>query len=110
MAQKNMMYVLSADLRDIIYSDDQIPEEFRFSDEIERKHNVIMLYINLQNALTSLQDVEYYFRRYPFHDLPVSHNDHITRVCEMYFGHFYEFSERMKKYLNALNEIRPVSQ
>jgi hypothetical protein len=69
--RKRLSFVLAAESQDIIYSDDETLEEFRFSTDIERQHNVIMLYLNLSRALVSLKDVEYYFRRYPFHGLPV---------------------------------------
>jgi hypothetical protein len=32
---------------------------------------------------------------------------HITNMCEMYFGRFYEFRERMKKYLKVIKNAEP---
>jgi hypothetical protein len=43
----------------------------------------------------------------PFRGLPVSRHGHITNVCEMYFGRFYEFRERLKKHLEAVAAITP---
>lgn len=79
------------------------PEEFVFSVEVARQHEVVFQFLGLHQTLEALKDCEYYFRRYPFHGLPVSHHDHLTNICEMYFGRFYEFRERLKKYLNAVN-------
>jgi hypothetical protein len=83
---------------------------FVFSEEIERQHVVISQYIALQSTILSLKDCEYYFRRYPFPQKnEVSHHDHITNVCEMYFSRFYEFKERLKKYFNAVKVASPAS-
>ncbi|MCJ7851575.1 hypothetical protein [Pseudomonas monteilii] len=79
------------------------PEEFVFSVEVDQQHEVVFQFLGLYQTLQALRDCEYYFRRYPFHGLPVSHHDHLTNICEMYFGRFYEFRERLKKYLNAVD-------
>jgi hypothetical protein len=79
------------------------PEESVFSVEVDKQHQVVFQYLGLYQTLQALIDCEYYFRRYPFNGLPVSHHDHLTNICEMYFGRFYEFRERLKKYLNAVN-------
>lgn len=55
------------------------------------------------SALYGLQQMQYYFRRYPFAGTPVARTDHIRNMCEMYFNHFYMFRERMKATLNALD-------
>src|SRR6059058_2976639 len=80
-----------------LYDDDLLPDVdeeqhgFVFSPVVERQHAVVFQYLCLQQTTTALKDCEYYFRRFPFHDLPVTHSDHITNICEMYFGRFYEF-------------------
>lgn len=79
------------------------PDEFVFSLEVYKQHEVVFQFLGLYQTLLALKDCEYYFRRYPFNGLPVSHHDHLTNICEMYFGRFYEFRERLKKYLNAVN-------
>lgn len=78
-------------------------EDFQFSDEIERQHDVIMGYIELSQTFQALCDCEYYFRRYPFRGLSLSKETHLTYICEMYFGRFYEFRERLKKYFAAIS-------
>ncbi|MGN7936661.1 hypothetical protein ACTJJ2_19050 [Pseudomonas sp. 22447] len=80
---------------------------FVFSEVIERQHAVVFQYLCLLQTVTALKECEYYFRRFPFRNLPVTHSDHITNICEMYFGRFYEFRERLKKYLNALIVAAP---
>ncbi|MDP2621789.1 MAG: hypothetical protein Q8P46_16710 [Hyphomicrobiales bacterium] len=82
--------------------------EFQFSEEVEKEHTVIIQYLGLVEAVESLKDCEYYFRRYPFRGLPVSRHRHITNVCEMFFGRFYEIKERIKKYLKAVSAVEPT--
>lgn len=76
----------------------------------DSQHDVVYLFLGLQQTIISLKDCEYYFRRYPFHSLPVSHSDHITNICEMYFSRFYEFRERMKMYFEALKTAAPKTR
>lgn len=92
---------------DIVSSTLAMEGPFLFSREIEKQHSVVYAYLGLQQTVETLKDCEYYFRRYPFRGLPVSHASHITNVCEMYFGRFYEFKERLKKYFKALEAVSP---
>lgn len=78
---------------------------FNFSEPIKQKHEVPLQYLELVRAADALAETEYYFRRYPFRDLPVSRCNHIVNICEMYFSRFYQLCERLKKYLNALNTL-----
>lgn len=98
-----------------LYFDDPFPasvqeplNDFKFSDEVEKQHAVIYGYLGLSETINALRECEYYFRRYPFRGLPVSRSSHITNVCEMYFARFYEFRERLKKYLNAVAALAPA--
>lgn len=77
------------------------PEISNFPSPLDDQHQVVMLYLGLAQTLHALQDCEFYFRRFPFKALPISRYTYATNVCEMYFGRFYEFKERMKKLLNA---------
>jgi hypothetical protein len=97
-----------------LHFDDQFPadfekfeDEFKFSDEVEKQHAVVIQYLGLVDAVSSLKDCEYYFRRYPFRGLPVTRDSHITNVCEMFFGRFYEIKERLKEYFNAVSAVAP---
>lgn len=83
--------------------DDAFPKEFKFTAEIDRQHEAIMAYLSLAQSFHTLRQCEFYFRRYPFADLPVSKDDHIRNMCEMYFNRFYEFKERLKRCLNAVD-------
>jgi len=80
---------------------------FRFSDEVEKQHAIVLQYLGLQEAISLLKECEFYFRRYPFHGLPVTRHNHITNVCEMYFGRFYQFKERLKNYFKAVKAFAP---
>jgi hypothetical protein len=82
-------------------------EEFKFSPEIEKQHAVVLQYLGVQQAIGSLKECEYYFRRYPFHGLPVTRASHLTNVCEMYFGRFYELKERLKNYFDCVTAVAP---
>jgi len=82
--------------------------EFKFSDEVGKQHLVIMHYLELEVSIDSLKECEFYFRRYPFRGLPVTRQRHIANVCEMYFGRFYEFRERLKKHFGAMKAVAPT--
>ncbi|WP_454740514.1 hypothetical protein [Cupriavidus basilensis] len=87
--------------------DDTHPEEFVFAPEIEQQRDLVVQYLGIGQALQALRDCEYYFRRFPFHGLPVSKHEHLTYMCEMYFNRFYELKERIKRYLNAMTKVEP---
>ncbi|MEQ9109144.1 MAG: hypothetical protein RLN84_01150 [Rhodospirillaceae bacterium] len=79
--------------------------DFEFPDEIEKQRIIIMAYLALADSVTALKECEYYFRRYPFRNLPVTKHRHIVNVCEMYFSRFYEIRSRLKNVLNAANKV-----
>ena len=81
--------------------------DFVFPPDIEKQHVIVMQYLGLQQTIEALKQCEFYFRRYPFRGLPVYRHAHITNVCEMYFGRFYEFKERLKKYFNTIKAVEP---
>lgn len=84
-----------------------LSEEFKFSPDIEREHAVVTLYMELLSTANALRDVEWYFRRYPFSRAPVSRESHLRYCCEMYFGRFYQFRERLKKLSKAVKNAAP---
>jgi hypothetical protein len=98
-----------------LYFDDAVQDsarlatekEFVFPRELERQHAVVYQYLHLQQTVETIKECEYYFRRYPFRGLPISRASHLTNICEMYFGRFYEFKERMKKYFEAIKAVSP---
>jgi len=89
------------------FDDDFMPpkeaiEEFKFSPKLELEHAVVTSYMELVSTANALRDVEWYFRRYPFSHAPVSRESHLRYCCEMYFGRFYQFRERLKKLSKAV--------
>lgn len=98
-------YTLNFD--DNLMSTKKFSQEFKFSLEIEREHAVVALYLELLSTANALRDVEWYFRRYPFSRAPVSRESHLRYCCEMYFGRFYQFKERLKKLSKALKDAVP---
>ncbi|MFP4328328.1 MAG: hypothetical protein ACLFQL_09990, partial [Paracoccaceae bacterium] len=89
---------------------ENISEEFKFSPEIQGEHDIITLYLELLSTANALRDVEWYFRRYPFSRAPVSRENHLRYCCEMYFGRFYQFRERLKKLSKAVNKTVPDNE
>lgn len=81
--------------------------DFIFPPKLEKEHAVITQYLDLIQTIEALKECEFYFRRYPFKRLPVSRHAHIRNICEMYFNRFYEIKSRLKKYFNALKELKP---
>ena len=79
--------------------------DFVLPADIDREHAVITSYLILYSTLTSLHDCEYYFRRDPFRGTPVRKHDHLRYICEMYFGRFYEFEEKLKECLNSIIRV-----
>jgi len=87
---------------DVLQGDFDLPVDMR------NRHELVMRYLYLLDTVNSLKDCEFYFRRYPFRGLPVTKHAHLTNVCEMYFGRFYEFRERLKRYFEALKSLVPA--
>jgi hypothetical protein len=77
--------------------------DYNFPEPLNRQHAAIMSYMDLFKSLEALKQCEFYFRRYPFRGLPVTKDEHLRNICEMYFNRFYEFRERMKRCLNTVN-------
>lgn len=86
-----------------------IAREFLFPIELENRHAVVMQYFELRKAVENFKNIQYYFRRYPFGDLPITYNEHLTFVCEAFFSKFYEIRGRIKNTLNALNRLDPAN-
>ena len=63
--------------------------------------------MELLSTVNALKDVEWYFRRYPFSNAPVSRDSHLRYCCEMYFSRFYQFKERLKKLFEAFKLVTP---
>jgi len=92
------------------FDDDIIPSgpvgDFQFDPETNAKHEVVVGYLALLDTVSSLRDVEWYFRRYPFSGTRVTRHNHLSHCCEMYFNRFYQFKERLKELLNCINNCK----
>ena len=84
--------------------------EFTFPPELDRERVVVMLYMELLSTANALRDVEWYFRRYPFSRAPITRESHLRYCCEMYFGRFYQFKERIKKLSKAVKFAAPSNR
>jgi hypothetical protein len=76
--------------------------DFLFPEPIKQQHELIMSFLFLSQATEILQQTEYYFRRYPFSNLPVSREDHARNMCEFYFSQFYVVENRIKEVMKHL--------
>lgn len=101
----------SAHFARVMYADDELfpdrPEVFEFPAPIDKQHEIVLQYLGLIEAVDLVKSCEYYFRRYPFRGLPIARHEHIANICEMYFGRFYEFKERLKKFTKAIAVVEP---
>jgi hypothetical protein len=80
---------------------------FYFPPHLEKQHDAMTAFLNLGASYHAMAATQFYFRRYPFKDFPVSREDHLRYTCEAFFSRVYEFSERLKRSLNALNVVIP---
>ena len=98
-------YILNFD--DEFASAETFSSEFLFSPTMEREHAVVTEFMELVSTAKALREVEWYFRRYPFSRSPVSRDSHLRHCCEMYFGRFYQFRERLKNLSKAVQNMEP---
>lgn len=79
--------------------------------KIEQQEDAVLAsFIALYSILESMRQCEFYFRRYPFRNLPVSRTDHLRNICEMYFDRIYQFKERLKITLNMVKKLKGVEK
>lgn len=81
--------------------DEKHPTEFAFAPHVERQHAAMMAFLALQTTWNAMRDCEFYLRKHP--GKPIEKDAHLRYTIEMYLSRIYEFSERMKKCLNAIN-------
>lgn len=96
------------------WEDDSPTKRVRISEVIlpeslAAQHEVLMQFYNLWSTGERLKTVEFYFRRYPFKNLPFNRHEHLENVCTMFFSYFYVFQERLRVYLNALGKASAPS-
>lgn len=81
-------------------------EDFPMPDHIVSEHKIVSGYIDLERACLDIRQCEYYFRRFPFHGLPVSHDDHLRNCCELYLNKVGQFRFRLEKQLKTLKRLK----
>jgi len=84
--------------------------DFELPPQIAKQHAVVSGFIGMKASLRTLSQCEYYFRRFPFRDFPVSRAEHLQNVCEFYFSIFYIIKSRMKTTLNSLKAACPENR
>lgn len=65
--------------------------DFQFSETIETEHSLIHGYVALMRALIRTRECEPYFRRYPFKNLDITRESHLSTCCELFFSRVYQF-------------------
>lgn len=101
--KEKMAYTLSYDT----HTEDNGQREFHFDEKRKKEHEFLMCYLELKSCMNAIIQCEYYFRRYPFKGMPVTHADYLARNCEVFFNKIYEFKERIKKLGKAYKEVSP---
>jgi hypothetical protein len=81
--------------------------DFVFDHDTDVRTDLLVSYMSLVETASSLREIEWYFRRFPFHDAPVSHHSHLTNCCELYFSRIYQFKERLKRLTKTLKVAVP---
>jgi hypothetical protein len=61
----------------------------------------------LHLMIISLEECEYYFKKYPFKGIGISRADHLRNICEMYFDRVVQFKDRLKTTMNVANKLGP---
>jgi hypothetical protein len=93
---------------DEFWRGDSRPSEFKFDPETEKQHAVVMRYLALLQTPMELRDLEFYFRRFPYKGTPITRYAHLSNVCELYFGRFYQYKERLKELFDAVKVAVPT--
>jgi hypothetical protein len=75
--------------------------------EMDVQHAVVTRYLELCDLVLSVKSCEYYFRRFPFNGLPVTRHEHLSNICELYFSRIYQFKERLKNLVDAVDVSAP---
>ncbi|MGG1944697.1 hypothetical protein AB1286_07800 [Trinickia sp. NRRL B-1857] len=75
--------------------------------QIDLQHAVVSRYMELADVVLSVKSCEFYFRRFPFNGLPVTRHEHLSNICELYFSRIYQFKERLKHLVDAVDALVP---
>ena len=104
--RKQLSYTISDEF-DREYFLKDTPSEFVFSGVIEKQHALVISFLELSTSSSALAQCEYYFRRFPFRGLPISRENHIKNICELYFMHFYIIESRIKAVFENFKKVYP---
>lgn len=77
---------------------------FDLPPQIDKQHAAMMAWLHLNATVRGMRACSSYLRRAPDRKLGISKEDHLRYMVELYFSRVYEFSERLKKMMNALSE------
>jgi hypothetical protein len=80
-----------------------LPDMFELSAEMDAQHAAMMAWLHLNATVRGMRACSSYLRHAPDHRLGISTEDHLRYMIELYFSRVYEFSERLKKMMNALS-------
>lgn len=87
---------------DEFWRPDNRPAVFEFDPVTEKRHAVIMRYFSLLQTPDELRDLQFYFRRYPYAGTTITRYSHLSNCCELYFGRYYQYKERLKELFDAV--------
>lgn len=81
-----------------------LPSIFPLPPEIDKQHAAMMAWLHLNATIRGMRACSSYLRHAPDPRLGITTEDHLRYMVELYFSRVYEFSERLKKMMNALSE------
>jgi len=86
------------------------PRMFHLPAQFEAEHATMMAWLHLNATVRGMRACSSYLRRVPDKSLGITTEDHLRYMVELYFSRIYEFSERLKKMMNAMSDsIAPAS-
>jgi hypothetical protein len=103
-ANKRMLATLTQHFEDFPVVD--VPPE-NLTPEQELESAVVAGFLAVLGMLPAIRECEYYFRRYPFKDFPISRSDYLRNCCEMLFDRVCQLGDRMKFSLRAVKNQNP---
>lgn len=76
--------------------------DFEFDKDTLAQHNIVSLYMNLQDITITMSRVSKYFEQYPPKKNGVNRADHLKMMCEIYFSKTYQFFDSFKKLIKSI--------
>ena len=103
-ANKRMLATLTQHFEDFPVV--EVPPE-NLTPEEELESAVVEGFLAVLGMLPSIRECEYYFRRYPFRDFPISRADYLRNCCEMLFDRISQLGDRIRFSLRAAKNQNP---